>query len=362
MNAQINRLYTVEAFQAIRDRLAPLGLVAFTIPSSENYLSPDTAYFNAALYHTVRSVFPVVELVAGDPLLLLASRHALRLDPAELARRSADRHLVTREVVPSYFPVKLEPRRRAALVETLSRLHPPLNRDFFPACYAYAWRAWLAKFVSPIYFLGTLALFVTAAWLLRFLWRGRGAFAVRPAMAALWALGAAGMVYEAVLLLAFQSIHGYIAWQLGSLFAAFMLGLALGSALAVRRLARLDPPRAARALRFLLVLTGLEGLALAWILPGFQRVSIQIPWLVPFGLLLLVSGFWLGLAFPIASRLAAGPDGPARVAGSLYAADLWGAALGAVLTSALLVPLMGFVCTLLVTGFALCLAAWMLPS
>lgn len=362
LNAQINRLYTFESFQLIRARLSPAGLFAFTIPSSENYLSPETLYFNASLYQTLKTAFPSVELVAGDPLLLLASPDDVRLDLSLLLRRYQERRLDTREVVPSYMPIKLDERRRGLL---LAQLTAPgfssLNRDFVPVCYAVAFRAWLAKFVSPVYFLGVLLFLALAGLLLRAVWRRRASLARAPAPTALFFLGGAGMVYETVLLLAFQAINGYVYWQLGFLFSAFMLGLGLGSALSVHRLSTLSEPLAFRWLRILLLVTGLEGLVLAWILPAFQRLPMMLPWLVPFCLLLLITGCWLGLAFPLASRLNRS-QGAARVAGTLYAADLWGAAFGAAFTSALFVPLIGLLPTVGLMGFVLLVAAWLLPG
>lgn len=362
LNAQINRLYTREAFSMVREHLAPGGLFAFTIPSSENYLSPETIYFNASLYQTLKAAFPTVELVAGDPLLVLASVGAVDLRPAVLIHRYEQRSLRTREVVPSYFPIKLDDARRAALLHQLRLVHLSLiNRDFSPVCYASAWRVWLAKFVSPIYFLGSLALLVLVVMVLRVVWRRRAVLVRLPGPAALFVLGFAGIVCETVLLLAFQALNGYVYWQLGSLFAAFMLGLASGSAIAVRSLSQLGEAQVHWWLRGLLVVTGCESLGLAWILPIFQRLPIHVPWLVLFGFLLAVTGLWLGLAFPLASRTLS-VTSPSRLAGSLYAADLWGASLGAVLTSACFVPLLGFIPTVSLTGLMLLLAAWRLPA
>lgn len=378
LNAQINRLYTLESFQLIRRRLAPSGLLAFTIPSSENYLSPETLYFNASLYQTLKAAFtsvePIrpgsgldpegtrrVELVAGDPLLLLASPDDVRLELPLLLRRYQERRLRTSEVVPSYFPIKLDEQRRALLLSQLTATRlTGINRDFVPVCYAYAWRVWLAKFVSPAYFLGLLGLIGLVGCLLRLPWQRRAALTRAPGPMALFFLGCAGIVYETVLLLAFQAINGYVYWQLGFLFAAFMLGLALGSWRSVRRLPALTAHHAHQRLRALLLITGLEGLALVWLLPALQHLPSRLPALVPVGALLLITGLWLGLAFPLATRLSS-PQRPSDVAGMLYAADLWGAGLGAFFTGAFLVPLLGLLATVGAAGLVLLAAAWRLP-
>ncbi len=362
-NAQVNRLYTLEAFRLIRRHLAPQGLLAFAVPSSENYLSAETAYFNASLYQTLRAAFPSVDLVPGDPLLLLAGTQEVRLNPQALAARYAQRGLATREIVPPAFPILLDASRRDAMVERLSSIRASvLNRDFIPVCYAYAWRVWLAKFVSPLYFLGMIAGIALLLVGARLMWRRRACLTSRPGAAAVCALGAAGMAYETILLLAFQSIHGYLYWQLGSLFAAFMLGLALGSWGAARWCSATSTSAVSRVLRRLLVAAALEGAALVVFLPVAQHLSLRVPAALVFGAWLLLTGVWLGCAFPLAGRLAPTEESDtSSTAGLLYAADLWGAAGGALVTSAVLVPLIGFLPTLALTGFVLLIVAWRLP-
>lgn len=366
-NAQINRLYTLEAFQAASNRLAPGGIFAFAIPSSENYLSPQTAYFNACLYRTFKEAFEHVELIAGDPLLLMGSSKPIIFNLQKLIARYNQRRLLTRVVVPSYMPIKLDPHRRQKLLTVLETTpNVPLNRDFYPVCYAYAWRVWFSKFVSPVYFLGSLILLAILAWMFIFTWKRRRTLTQRPQTMALFCMGAAGLIYETILILAFQAINGYVYWQLGALFAAFMLGLALGSGFIVRFIPTIDPSRSYRMLRMILLIAGAQGISAVWILPGFQRLSPEAPHLLLFGLAMLLTALWVGMAFPLASRLSSSGsdsnDSITRQAGHLYAADLWGAALGATFTSAALVPLLGLTFTACLAGGLLLLAALLLPS
>jgi spermidine synthase len=360
-NAQVNRLYTLEAFRLIHRHLVPHGLFAFTVSSSENYLSEETAYFNASLYQTLRAAFPSVDLVAGDPLLFLAGTDEVRLDPQTLAARYAQRGLITREVVPPAFPILLDAARRDMMVERLSSVRASiLNRDFIPVCYAYAWRVWISKFVSPLYFLSMLVFIALLFFGARILWRRRALLTSRPGATAVCALGTAGMAYETIVLLAFQSIHGYLYWQLGSLFAAFMLGLALGSWGASRWLSAAPTSSVPRWLRSLLVAAAIEGVALVAFLPVAQHLTLRVPGVLVFGAWLLLTGVWLGCAFPLAGRLAPAEESDtSATAGLLYAADLWGAACGALVTSAVLVPLIGFLPTLAMTSLFLLIVSFL---
>ena len=55
--AQLNRFYTAEFFRSARDHLAPGGLLALQLRSSEDYISPDLAEFLRCIYHTLQIVF-----------------------------------------------------------------------------------------------------------------------------------------------------------------------------------------------------------------------------------------------------------------------------------------------------------------
>jgi spermidine synthase len=51
--AQLNRFYTAEFFRSARDHLAPGGLLALQLRSSEDYISPDLAEFLRCIHHTL---------------------------------------------------------------------------------------------------------------------------------------------------------------------------------------------------------------------------------------------------------------------------------------------------------------------
>ena len=75
--AQLNRFYTAEFFRSARDHLAPGGLLALQLRSSEETISPDLAEFLRCINRTLREVFPIRRRNSrrDDPLL---RRNALR--------------------------------------------------------------------------------------------------------------------------------------------------------------------------------------------------------------------------------------------------------------------------------------------
>jgi spermidine synthase len=139
---------------------------------------------------------------------------------------------------------------------------------------------------------------------------------------------------EMLLLLAFQAIYGYVYQQLAVIIAAFMAGVALGSWLALGQgRSRTCPTRSTmRTLAWLQVGAAVAPLQLCAV---FEAVT---PVLFP--VLALGCGMLGGYEFPVASRIFC-----ARNPGTLYALDLAGSCLGAVLFSVYLIPVFGFLKT-----------------
>jgi spermidine synthase len=121
----------------------------------------------------------------------------------------------------------------------------------------------------------------------------------------------------------------------------FMLGLSLGSLAmnrmlnrwAARGLAKLEFALAVCAVLLPVMLTALAGIAD----PELMKICSQIA--VPTATLIL--GALAGMEFPLAGK--ASFAGLAPTASRLYTADLVGAALGALLVSTLLIPLIGVI-------------------
>jgi spermidine synthase len=168
------------------------------------------------------------------------------------------------------------------------------------------------------------------------------------------ASGAAALIYEVTWtrLLGLQLGHGVAAAS--TVLAAFMGGLAIGSAAGGRVGARLDRTRALRvyasleiAIALLALLLPLELRAVNPLLAfayadgaggavfGFLRFLASV-------LLLAIPAAAMGATFPVASQwFVQGAGAAARDAGLLYAANTVGAALGALLAGFILLPFMG---------------------
>lgn len=338
-NLKANRFYTEEFYRQLRDVLKSDGVLGLSVASSENYLSMQTRSFNAAVFNTLKSVFKIVELIPGDSLMLFAGLSRIDMQKETFLERFNSRRISNKYLVPSYIGYKLQGKRRSELKKLLEdTAEAKINRDFSPSAYYYFSGLWLNKFVSPLGYLAG-AVFLTAI-LLGIFKKRKILFSLisRKEPVLLFFLGFVSILLETVLLLAYQIISGYVYWQMGILFASFMLGLFLGSFFAGRYRDNLQQRYHVWLMRLSLFIIGLS-LAAAFFLPHLMHLS-TLQNIFIFTALLVITGITVGAAFVIAGFLIKAEDVMLK-AGSLYSADLWGAALGAILATNFIVPYLG---------------------
>jgi spermidine synthase len=251
-----------------------------------------------------------------------------------LARLRA-RRLATSYVREYYIPFRMMPDRMADLDRQIEpRPLTPVNRDFAPVAYYFDVALWSSRFNHGYRELFRAMAGVDFRWLagsvgaLLLVLVAKKRRARTAAACCTAAMGFTLIGLEMLLLLAFQAIYGYVYQQLAVIIAAFMAGMALGSWLALRAPAR----RGMRTLVYLQVGAGVAPLLLCAV---FGAVTPAL-----FPVLALLCGMLGGGEFPVASRIFSG-----RSTGTLYALDLAGSCLGAVLFSVYLIPVFGFLRT-----------------
>ena len=365
--AQLNRFYTLEFFQEVAERLTSTGVFSFQVKAAEDYISPDLAEFLRCVNKTLREVFPEVSAIPGDTVHFFAARRpgTLATDAQELIARLRARHIQTSYVREYYLPYRMMPDRMLDLESQMqARTGTRVNRDFTPIAYYFDVALWSTRFnsayrqvfrsIARVRF-GVLA---AVAGLVLFAFGGfarwRPAVPQRLRVSAGFSVAAMGftlMGLEMMLLLAFQAIYGYVYQELAIIIAGFMVGMALGSWRALRRTAGSEAGPAVRedirrlaGLQILAAASPLLLYALFEILATIKSpLTVSLASQVLFLILAMLCGLFGGYQFPIASRIFfAISRGKPSSPGALYALDLAGACLGAVILSAYLVPVFGF--------------------
>jgi len=383
-SAQLNRFYTQQWFQQVSQLLTPGGVLAWQIPSSEVYLLGPLRSLNATVLAGAQEVFESLVYLPGEEMTVVAGRAGdyMSEDAEELLARARQRGLES-EMLYAWLPDMLRPIFTDYVRDQIEATElVPVNTDQRPLAYFYHQARWLehrhlgwGEKLSALPAIPAGRWFVAVAGLL-LLWAlvsltRPGRRTVIPVTVAV--AGLCGMAGEMVLLLNFQSYYGYVFQQIGFIVGSFMIGLAAGSWLLGRWLRRALPavgqasrlfPRptgetpvvpmpptlnaAAVAHRLAAILAaGAVFLALMpWLLKALWT-SADSPWgevlvaNVAFPVLAVLFGLWIGAQFPVASHLWAVRGDQARSASILYAADLIGAAGGALVAGTLLVPILG---------------------
>jgi spermidine synthase len=357
--AQLNRFYTAEFFLQARKHLAPGGLFSLQLHSSEEAISPELAEFLRCIQRTLREVFPYVTEIPGDTIHFFAATQAdaLTCDPRTLVARLTERKLQTRYVREYFIPFRMTPDR---MEQVRGQLEPhattAVNRDFSPVAYYFNVVLWNMQF-KPDYsgwlraagqinfgLVLAAAFFVPVLVALPFFMRGRRSQARASAASCIAATGFTSMALEITVLLAFQSIYGFVYHQLALLIGLCMAGIALGSWLGMRRI-RLEGRSACRAVASTQVLLGLSAPVLMLLAGLLSKVSgTGAAWLAAqcvFPALAALSGMLCGYQFPLATELYLG-EGCHSKLGMLYAIDLLGGCAGALVLSGYLIPIFGF--------------------
>jgi spermidine synthase len=358
--AQLNRFYTAEFFRSARKHLAPGGVLALELRSSEEFISPDLADFLRCIRRTLHEAFPYGLAIPGDPIHLIAATQpdVLTGNPQTLLARLRGRKLKT-QYVQYFIPLRMMPDRMEQIEEQLRPLDTtPVNRDFAPVAYAFNVVLWSAQFkqgyaawfraAAQIDFArilaGTLLALLLAAAILAFV----PAREKRARFAAAYCTAATGftlMSLQIFLLLAFQSMYGYVYHQLAILIGLGMAGIALGSWLGIRRirLSKAAPMRAMAATQFLLTLSAPALIFALSLLAKFSGVAATgVAAQLIFPALASLAGMLGGYQFPIAAEIYLELRGGRSRLGALYAMDLLGGCAGALLLSTYLIPVFGF--------------------
>jgi spermidine synthase len=359
--AQLNRFYTREFFQTARDHLAPGGVLALQLRSSEETITPDLSAFLRCIHKTVRQVFPYTAAIPGETVHLFATSQPgiLTEDPQTLIARLQSRHLRTQYVREYFLPYRMAPERETQLEEQMRPLpETPVNRDFAPIAYYFDVVLWSSQFKTgyaggfrhaaciafPAVRDTVLLLSLLTALGLSML-PGGGRRQRANAAYCVAANGFTLMTLQIFLLLAFQSIHGYVYHQLAILIAMCMAGIAVGSWLAMRvaRPAVMAPIHILPATQWLLALSAP---ALVWAAALLAKCSGTVTiWLAAqlvFPALAALCGILGGFQFCVATEIYIPKRGHGTGLGVIYALDLLGGCAGALLLSGFLVPVFGF--------------------
>jgi spermidine synthase len=354
-----NRLFSSEFFSIAKEKMNPAGIVVLSLPGSLTYISPELKDLNRCILETLKSVFRSVRIIPGDANLYLAS-DSIKLESvpsAEIVRRLGDRRIKTSLLNKDYVEFRLHERWMNWFSASMGREEIQINSDFRPMGVFFSLAYWNALFspslavlfkwfegLSPQMLISFMILYTLLMSLV---------FVNRPSLSkqfvpyAIFTTGLAGMIFNLAIIFTFQTFYGYLYHQIGLLIAIFMLGIALSSFTVTRYLEGI------RRDSYLFLKMEIGIILFSFLFPfvfsipsqSLEKTAVSL-WVYPLFLIMsFFSGAWIGLQFPLASKIYLAFPGkgrtPGRAAGLLYGADLLGGFLGGLFGGVLLLPVLG---------------------
>lgn len=361
---QSNRLFTKEFYELAKGSLNEDGIFIFNLPGSREYMGRHLKLMNSSIYHAADSVFNHLHLIPGDDNIFLAAANKIDLSPRTIQARLDERGIEEGMFGPGYLDYRLDQGVKEEARISLEVTAAGVNQDLNPAGFYYTLQYWgemfspefnrildLLRSLRVFHYLALVLISTAAVFLLAA--RRKGGNINIPLNYAIFTSGVLGMAFDLFVIFIFQTYYGYVYEMVGLLLAAFMSGIFAGSVLSNAMWVKKEdftPLNSFRRFKqceiMLIVLTaGLVVIAvsLSDMMGAFPGAAI-IALLIAFS---AISGLPIGAQFPLAVYMAREKGESSMQAGSLYAADLAGGWISALLISVVLFPVLGLPYTVL---------------
>jgi len=356
---QTNRLFSFEFFSIAKDKMNHDGIIVLTLPGSLTYISPELRDLNGCILDTLKSVYRHVRIIPGDVNLYFASdsEKLERVTSKAMIKRLEERKIKTNLFTNAYIEYRLHERWLRWFLGSMERKGVHINSDFHPLGVFFNlsyWNALFSPYLAGIFkWIEGLSLKLTMAVVAVLIVFLGVIFIKRPKTLkyslpyAIFTSGFGGMIFDLAIIFTFQTLYGYLYYQLGLLVTIFMVGVAFSSSYITQRLDRIKKDA------FLFLITELCFICFAILLPFVflipsQYIEKQAVYVLLYALFLtmsFLSGFLIGLQFPLATKIhlsmASREGSLSHTAGLLYGADLLGGYFGGLIGGVLLLPILG---------------------
>lgn len=349
---RLNRFYTKEFFNLAKATFKnSYSMIVFKLPGSLSYFNKELKQLNLSILNTLKETFQFVNVIPGDSNLYIASESDFEITPQVFINRLKQRNIKTLVLTPPHIEYRLQDQWRDWFFSTLAE--SPLvqaNTSLLPIGLFYGLSYWnslfspyLIKFfeiigkinirllIWPIIYFITLVLILSLR---------TSKIKKIDVPYAILTTGLVGMAFDLIIIFIYQSFYGYVYHHIALLITAFMSGLTLGGWLMTKRLAAIKDKKQ----EFVLFESGMIifCLLIIPILIYLQKSVINLSFI--FFLLSAISGFLVGSEFPLANSIYQTKKST-QTAGILYALDLFGSWIGALIISVALIPVIGLIST-----------------
>ncbi len=322
--AQINRFYTVEFFKELKRRLSKNAVISIRLFSTINYVSDKARKTNSVLYNTLKHCFENVLIIPGGKNYYLASDTILSINISHKVQESGIENIYVNQY---YIQDDILKQRSEYILNELDK-NAAINKDFTPVAYYMQLQHWLSYFKIN-YWIIAMGFFLALVLII---------FRYNIINLGLFTSGFAASSTEVILLISFQIIYGFVYQMIGIIITLFMAGLAFGALYLTKKIKTININK------YIKIQFGISIylLVLPFVLLLLKSYSINLVLIHGvFFVLTLIIGSLIGLLYSVASKIQSKKI--SLIAAETYSADLLGSAIGALLISAILIPVFGII-------------------
>lgn len=354
-----NRLFTIEAFSAMKRCLNPEGVLSLQVSGTENYLGSIKEQIILSTWQGLGRVFSQRSALPGSTITFFAcqSENVLPQGVKEYMLRFKKRKIQTLTFLPVSFFNILQPFRVKELDQWLNRpIEARPNTDSHPESFAQQLELWniysgssgnsLMQWLQQLKLREILLAISVAALIFMFI-----CLLLKPAGAITSTLtlgvaisGATGLLSEIILILVYQNSYGAAYQMTAFFFGVYMLGLASGAWIFGRQKQNRLAFTRLKWVKLLQIIFVLAGIAFieSSLLHGAITIAAAI----------FLIAFLDGIEFPVADSILRNcGSSSARSAGLLLFADNLGALAAGLGSGLWLLPAIGMQgCFILLLG------------
>jgi spermidine synthase len=337
-----NRFYTQEFSELLYERINNEGIVSFSISSGEDYLNETTLDYNSLIFWTFRFVFSNYLIIPGYNSRYIFSNAPITYEERRIKEELEKLNLqyLDEYIINSYLPAF----RIKEFEEQLNNNFIGQNSDKKPRAFLLALLHYMEKHNQAISFLKPL--FNAPVFLVFLLLPVPIIF--RKTGFRISLIGAVSIGISYCCIVSLQIIYGNVYHLVGLITGLFMFGVGTGTYLTEKTKLQKNLKVPFLTLAILLSIQFL-----------IIRVESPIFWiflLIPF--ISFICGAVVGWTYTNAGKILEAEGAKYSVAPSVYAFDLIGGSVGALLFSFLFLPVFGIMPTILsFTG--ICLLAYL---
>jgi spermidine synthase len=322
LTAQFNRFYTEEFFVELKRRLNSDAVVSLSLLPATDYVSAKAGNINSTIYNTLKTSFKNILIVPGLKDFYLASDSKLNINIGKMISERGINNLYVNQ----YYLDDGILSQRSQYLQSRTNKTSYINKDFNPVSYYLQLVQWLDYFEFNYWIPAVIILVIIFFALYKTNLVGAGIFCA----------GFSASSIEVILLISFQIIYGYVYQVTGIIITIFMAGLAAGSKYYEKIIKKNDLVSFSKVQFSLAVYFFLFPLIMQLLSLVKDNVIVvhSVFYLMTFSIALLTGG-----AFALATKIEKGKV--SSIVSRFYSIDLIGSALGALLVSALFIPLIG---------------------